>query len=125
MTKYAVKPAFEWRLALGIGLVLVPAPSLAQQAYPAPGAPYSAAVVSSAGATLAVLGGIQGEGARVESASGVALERVATRLDEIGLDRTQILRVRAALAPGADFGAWNAAWVTFFAGSTPPARTTA
>ena len=40
-----------------------------------------------------MLGGIAGEGSTVESASTAALSRVATRLDEVGLDRAQILRV--------------------------------
>ena len=100
------------------------AAAAAQEAYLAPGASYSAAVVSPQGATLAVLGGISGAGSTEEAAFSTALSRVATRLDEVGLDRAQILRVRAALAPGLDFDAWNAAWTTFFAGNTPPARTT-
>ena len=124
MIRHGAAHTGRWQIALGLGLLLLPAAAPAQQAYPAPGASYSAAVVSAPGATLAVLGGIAGEGSTVESASTAALSRVATRLDEVGLDRAQILRVRAALAPGADFGAWNTAWTTFFAGSTPPARTT-
>lgn len=113
-----------WRTALALGLLLLPPAAAAQEAYPAPGASYSAAVVSPQGATLAVLGGISGAGSTEEAAFSTALSRVATRLDEVGLDRAQILRVRAALAPGLDFDAWNAAWTTFFAGNTPPARTT-
>ena len=113
-----------WKIVFGCGLLLLPATASAQLAYPAPGAPYSAAVVSAPGATLAVFGGIAGEGSTVEVASNAALSRVATRLAEVGLNRAQVLRVRAALAPGADFGGWNTAWTRFFAGSIPPARTT-
>ena len=51
-----------WKIVFGCGLLLLPATASAQLAYPAPGAPYSAAVVSAPGATLAVLGGIAGEG---------------------------------------------------------------
>ena len=117
-------PAGALRFALGLSLLLFAAPAPAQQAYPAPGASYSAAVVSAPGATLAVFGGITGEGADMGAAGAAALSRVAARLDDVGLDRSRILRVRAALAPDADFGAWNTAWTTFFGGVTPPARTT-
>ena len=111
-----------WYVVLGLAVCSVA--SAAQQAYPVPGAPYSAAVVSPPGATLAVLGGVSGEGTDLEAAAATALGRVAARLGELGLDRGQFLRVRAALAPGVDFAAWNRAWTTFFAGVTPPARTT-
>ena len=124
MVRYGAVPTGGWHSVLGLVLLLVPAAASAQQAYPAPGASYSAAVVSPAGATLAVFGGVAGAGTTGESASHAALRQVATRLDAVGLDRSQIVRVRAALAPNVDFGAWNTAWTTFFAGRTPPARTT-
>jgi len=111
-----------WCVVLGFAVCSIEA--AAQQAYPAPGASYSAAVVSPPGATLAVLGGISGEQTDLEAAAATALGRLAARLHELGLDRGQILRVRAALAPGGDFAAWNRGWTTFFAGVTPPARTT-
>ena len=107
-----------------LGLAVCAVESEAQQAYPIQGAPYSAAVVSPPGATLAVLGGVSGDQDDLEAAGATALGHVAARLSELGLDRGQILRVRAALAPGADFAAWNRAWTTFFAGVIPPARTT-
>ena len=124
MARHGATPTGIWSILLGCGLLLLPATAPAQLAYPAPGAPYSAAVLSAPGATLAVLGGIAGEGSTAESASTAALSGVATRLAEIGLNRAQVLRVRAALGPGTDFVGWNTAWTTFFAGSTPPARTT-
>ena len=114
--------AGAWCVMLGFAVCSIEA--AAQQAYPAPGASYSAAVVSPPGATLAVLGGISGEQTDLEAAAATALGRLAARLHELGLDRGQILRVRAALAPGGDFAAWNRGWTTFFAGVTPPARTT-
>ena len=124
MIKHGKALMGRWKIALGLGFLVIAADVRAQQSYPAPGAPYSAAVVSTPGSTLSVLGGITGEGSNTEFASMAALSRVATRLNEVGLDRAQILRVRAALAPRADFGGWNTAWTTFFAGRTPPARTT-
>jgi len=107
-----------------VGLVCLPVTAAAQRALPAPGASYSAALVSHSGATLAVLGGVAGAGADVATASTAALDEVTARLEAVGLDRGQILRVRAALTRGADFAAWNEAWTDFFDGSTPPARTT-
>ena len=113
-----------WCAALAGWVVLLPALTGAQEVYPAEGAPYSAALVSPPGATLAVVGGIAGQGSDVEAASAAALDTLADRLDAVGLARDRLLRVRAALAPGADFGAWNSAWTSYFDGVTPPARTT-
>src|SRR5690606_607399 len=41
-------------------------------------------------------------------------------------NRSNVLRVRAALAPGdgSEFSGWNAAWSSFYAGWHLPARTT-
>ena len=106
-----------------VGLLCLPVTAAAQRALAAPGASYSAALVSHSGATLAVLGGVAGAGADVATASAAALGEVTARLDAVGLNRGQILRVRAALKRGADFAAWNEAWTDFFDGTTPPART--
>ena len=120
--------AFAWCVALGLGLALQPAEAIAQRAYPVPGAPYSAGVVSPAGSTLAVIGAIAGEGADYEAAATDALTNMAARLEAVGLDKGQLLRVRAALAPGSgdgsEFAGWNNAWTAFFSGGHLPARTT-
>lgn len=106
-------------ILLGLGAAAV----AGQRVYPVNGAPYAGAVVSSPGATLAVVGGITGAGLAAE-ASSEALLGLAARLESVGLDRSRLLRVRAALEPGTDFGAWNEAWNRYFDGVTPPARTT-
>jgi enamine deaminase RidA (YjgF/YER057c/UK114 family) len=98
----------------------------AQEVFPLPGAPYSAGVTSPAGATLAVIGGIEGAGADTAAAASQALATLAKRLAEVGLTKEHVLRVRAALAPGgaADFTGWNTAWSGFFGGPRLPARVT-
>ena len=120
--------AIAWCVALGLGLALQPVVAAAQRAYPVPGAVYSAGVVSPAGSTLAVIGGVTGEGANVEAAATDALTELEARLEDIGLDKSQLLRVRAALAPGSgdggEFAAWNTTWTAFFSGGHLPARTT-
>jgi enamine deaminase RidA (YjgF/YER057c/UK114 family) len=97
-----------------------------QQAFPLAGAPYAAGVMSSPGQTLAVFGGIEGQGADVGAASTAALAAMEARLREVGLDRTHVLKVRAGLAPGdgTEFTAWDGAWRTFYGSGQPPARTT-
>ncbi len=119
-----------WRFGCGVICALAMtmrlgpgAPSAAgQRVYPVDGAPYAGAVVSAPGATLAVVGGVTGEGSAAD-ASSQALSALASRLEAVGLDRSRLLRVRAALEPGTDFGAWNEAWNSHFDGVTPPART--
>lgn len=98
----------------------------AQQAFPVPGAPYSSGVIAPIGATLAVIGNIEGVGADFAAASTDALTKVERRLVEVGLNRGHVLKVRAALAPGdgSEFAGWNTAWTGFFSGSSLPARTT-
>lgn len=119
-----VRPAL-----LAFAVLAIPFSSLqAQQTFPLEGAVYSAGVSSRSGATLAVFGNVLGTGQDVTAASRDALDQVVDRLDDVGLDRDDILRVRAALAPGsgdgAEFSEWSEAWVDFFGGATPPARTT-
>lgn len=98
----------------------------AQQAFPVAGAPYSAGVIAPIGATLAVIGNIEGVGEDYASASADALAKAERRLAEVGLNRTHVVKVRAALAQGdgSEFTGWNTAWSTFFAAGSPPARTT-
>ncbi len=98
----------------------------AQETFAAGGAPYSAGVLSGAGSTLAVIGAIAGQGSSVEAAATDALVQVEARLDEVGLNSSHILRVRAGLAPGdgSEFSEWNQAWTRFFSGGHLPARTT-
>lgn len=98
----------------------------AQETFAAGTAPYSAGVLSRAGATLAIVGAIAGHGSTVAAAATDALVQVAARLDEVGLSRSQILRIRAGLAPGdgSEFSEWDQAWTRFFSGGHLPARTT-
>jgi enamine deaminase RidA (YjgF/YER057c/UK114 family) len=101
----------------------------AQQFIPLAGAPYGSAAVAPSGATLAVLGGIEGRGADMAAAGTDALNRMEARLAEVGLGRGDVLRVRAGLAPGAggaaaDFEGWSSAWSRFFTGGRLPARVT-
>jgi len=112
--------------ALTVALLSGPAAVDAQQFFPIPGAPYSAGAISPSGATLASLGGIEGSGADVRAAATQALNQMEARLREVGLDRSHVLRVRAALAPGdgSEFAAWNEAWSAFYTGASAPARTT-
>ncbi len=88
--------------------------------------PYAPVTMSPAGATLAVLGGIEGSGADVHAASVAALELLERRLVEVGLNGSDLLRVRAALAPGdgSEFAAWGQAWSARFPAGSAPARTT-
>jgi len=97
-----------------------------QQAFPLAGAPYAAGVMSGPGATLAVIGGIEGEGGDVGAAATAALAAMEARLREVGLDRSHVLKVRAGLAPGdgTEFTAWDGAWRSFYGSGQPPARTT-
>ncbi|HET9949604.1 MAG TPA: RidA family protein [Longimicrobiales bacterium] len=116
-------------LAIAAALVFLswatsPGAAAAQVVYPLEGAPYAAGVASPAGATLAVMGGILGHGGDVGAAAREALEEVGSRLREVGLSERNVLRVRAALAPGADFAAWNEAWTSHFDSGYLPARTT-
>jgi enamine deaminase RidA (YjgF/YER057c/UK114 family) len=113
-------------LGLG-GVVFSQAPGIeGQEVFPLDDAVYSSGVVTPAGATLAVLGGIEGEGSSVQAAATDALNKMETRLREVGLDRNRVVRVRAGLAPGdgSEFPAWNEAWTGFFTGGHLPARTT-
>jgi enamine deaminase RidA (YjgF/YER057c/UK114 family) len=100
----------------------------AQETYPLAGAPYSAGVESPAGATLAVLGSVVGQGVDAVAAAQSALAALESRLQEVGLGKQHVLRVRAALAPdagdGSEFTAWNEAWTAFFDTGHLPARTT-
>lgn len=98
----------------------------AQVAFPLAGAPYSAGVMARSGSTLAVIGGLEGMGADVDLAAVDALMKMDDRLADIGLNRNNVLRVRAALAPGdgSEFARWNAAWSSFYDGEYLPARTT-
>jgi len=100
--------------------------AMAQTVFPLTGAPYAAGVAAAGGSTLAVMGGIEGTGVDTAGAGAAALEAVAARLSEVGLDRTHVVRVRAALAPGgaADFASWNTAWAAAFSGADAPARVT-
>jgi enamine deaminase RidA (YjgF/YER057c/UK114 family) len=93
---------------------------------PASDPPYAAAVIAPAGSTLAILGGIEGTGDDTASAARAALETLASRLAEVGLDSSNVLRVRAALAPAGadDFAGWNTAWTSFFGAGHRPARVT-
>ena len=111
-------------LVAGVSLAWVTGYAEGQRVLPAAGAPYSAAVVSPAGATLAVFGGVAGVGADGETASAAALAELSSRLDALGLDSGHVIRIRAALASGVDFGGWNRAWQNVFAEGSPPARTT-
>ncbi len=88
--------------------------------------PYATAVIAPAGSTLAVIGGIEGAGADTATAARAALDALAQRLAEVGLDKQSVLRVRAALAPAdaGDFAGWNAAWMEFFDAGHRPARVT-
>jgi 2-iminobutanoate/2-iminopropanoate deaminase len=109
-----------------LALALSAGTANAQVVFPLPGSPYSAGVMAPSGSTLAVIGGVQGTGADMQSASADALNRMEARLAEVGLDRNSVLRVRAGLAPGdgSEFDGWNAAWSRFFSGGHLPARTT-
>jgi 2-iminobutanoate/2-iminopropanoate deaminase len=113
-----------WVLTLALGAP----PADAQVAFPLDGAPYSAGVLAEAGSTLAVIGGIEGVGTDMVTAAADALTKVESRLAEVGLNRGHVLRVRAALAPGAgnsaDFAGWDAAWTRFYSGGDLPARVT-
>jgi len=114
-------------LSLGILAALFGVTELdAQTAYPVAGAPYSGGVTSPSGATLAVIGGVTGDGADMVAAAAAALEDLEARLAEVGLTKAALLRVRAALAPGdgSEFAAWTEAWTAFFDGGHLPARTT-
>jgi enamine deaminase RidA (YjgF/YER057c/UK114 family) len=97
-----------------------------QEFFPLAGAPYAAGAMSPPGATLAVLGGIEGAGADVGAAATAALNAMEARLREVGLDRGDVLKVRAGLAPGdgTEFTAWDGAWRSFYGSGQPPARTT-
>src|SRR5690606_34374271 len=96
-------------LAAGCGAGAEPAPMVENP-------PYATAVIAPAGSTLAVIGGIEGAGADTATAARAALDALAQRLAEVGLDKQSVLRVRAALAPAdaEDFAGWNAAWMEFF-----------
>jgi len=98
----------------------------AQQLFPLAGAPYAAGVMAPVGSTLAVLGGIEGSGADVGSAAAAALGAMEARLQEVGLNRGHVLRVRAGLAPGdgSEFAAWDGAWRNFYGTDAAPARVT-
>lgn len=113
-------------IALGVCLALVVTHAEAQVVFPLSGAPYSAGVTAPSGATLAVVGGIEGTGADTVAAATAALTTMEARLAEVGLGRGNVLRVRAALAPAGaeDFAAWNTAWSGFFNSDHRPARTT-
>lgn len=118
-----------WPALFAFAVMAAPFSQLqAQERYPLDGAPYSAGVSSRSGATLAVFGNVLGTGPDVAAASRDALDQVVDRLEDVGLDRDDLVRVRAALAPGSgdggEFSAWNQVWVDFFGGDTPPARTT-
>jgi enamine deaminase RidA (YjgF/YER057c/UK114 family) len=97
-----------------------------QEVFPLAGAPYAAGVMAPAGATLAVIGGIEGEGSDVGAAAAAALGAMEARLSEVGLDRSHVLKVRAGLAPGdgTEFTAWDGAWRSFYGSGQLPARTT-
>jgi enamine deaminase RidA (YjgF/YER057c/UK114 family) len=113
----------SWSAILAVGLW--PGEVSGQERFPLDGAPYAAGVMASAGSTLAVVGGIAGEGGDVGAAATAALGELEARLRAVGLDRSHVLRVRAALAPGdgTEFTAWDGAWRSFYA-SGAPARTT-
>jgi len=119
---------FTWPALVGLALSLHGLAGCAEvgESEPAPAAIYADGVVSSAGATLAILGAVSGEGPGYMQAGLEALEAAEARLAEVGLDRGAILKVRAALAPGdgTEFGAWNEAWTDFFPAGEAPARTT-
>ena len=94
MTRHGAAHTGRWQIAFGLGLLLLPAAAPAQQAYPAPGASYSAAVVSAPGATLAVLGGIAGAvigGLIGGVAGGEAGAALGDKLDQTFLDNLQCL----------------------------------
>lgn len=114
--------------SIGGALALAASKAEAQVLFPLPGAPYSAAAMAPAGSTLAVLGGIEGMGADMAAASTDALTKMDARLTQIGLTRSHVLRVRAALAPGpgdgSEFTGWNTAWTSFYSGGHLPARVT-
>ena len=116
-------------ILLAAALLIYVAPATGQEAHPVEGgAPYSAGVTTPAGATLAVIGGIAGEGGDVLEAAERALEEVGQRLQDVGLSKNSVVRVRAALAPVEDqaaaYAAWTEAWTSFFDGGHLPARTT-
>jgi enamine deaminase RidA (YjgF/YER057c/UK114 family) len=110
---------------LGASLSLATGAS-AQTVFPLAGAPYAAGAAAASGSTLAVMGGIEGAGADTAAAGAAALKAMETRLTQVGLTRAHVLRVRAALAPGApaDFTGWNTAWTAAFPGPRTPARVT-
>jgi enamine deaminase RidA (YjgF/YER057c/UK114 family) len=115
-----------WWLAVAAG---VDAGSADAQIFPLQGSPYASGVVTPAGATLVVVGGIEGVGGDMLEAGTDVLTQMSGRLAEVGLSRSDIVRVRAALAPGeggaaADFSGWNAAWDRFFPDGPLPARVT-
>jgi enamine deaminase RidA (YjgF/YER057c/UK114 family) len=113
---------------LCVALSVIGANGDAQETYPLAGTPYSAGVESPAGATLAVLGSVVGQGVDAVTAARSALAALESRLEEVGLGKQHVLRVRAALAPeagdGSEFMAWNQAWTAFFDSGHLPARTT-
>jgi len=98
----------------------------AQVVFPLSGAPYAAGVMATSGSTLAVFGNIEGVGANVGAASTDALTKMEARLAEVGLNRGNVLKVRAALemGDGSEFAAWNTAWSSFYSSGNLPARTT-
>jgi enamine deaminase RidA (YjgF/YER057c/UK114 family) len=118
--------SFLLSITLCASLVVSVTRAEGQVAIPLAGAPYSAGVTMPSGATLAVIGGIEGTGANTAAAASAALKTMATRLAEVGLDKGSVVRVRAALAPAeaADFTGWNTAWTAFFDGGLLPARVT-
>jgi enamine deaminase RidA (YjgF/YER057c/UK114 family) len=111
---------------LGASLSLDATRAFAQTVFPLASAPYAAGVAAAPGSTLAVTGGIEGTGADTARAGAAALKAMEARLTQVGLTRADVVRVRAALAPGtaADFAGWNTAWTAVFSGSRTPARVT-
>lgn len=112
--------------ALVVAVASVAAPARAQVVVPLDGAPYASAVTAAAGSTLAVFGGVEGSGADTAAAASAALAAMAKRLAQVGLDKDDVVRVRAAIAPGGaeDFTGWNTAWSSFFGNGRRPARVT-
>ncbi len=126
MTPRATRPIFRSVVALIAVVASFAAPASGQVVVPLEGAPYASAVTAAAGSTLAVFGGVEGAGADTAAAASAALTAVADRLAQVGLDKDNLVRVRAAIAPGAaeDFAGWNTAWAGFFGSGRRPARVT-
>ncbi|MDR0786252.1 MAG: RidA family protein [Gemmatimonadota bacterium] len=95
-------------------------------ASPAEPPPYPQAVVVPRGAWLVATDNIEGNGSDIAAAAADAFMKIERRLAQVGLDRTNLVSVRADLTAGdgSEFTEWDSAWKACFATGAPPARTT-